>query len=247
MGRLFKQGKRLFIVPMDHGITSGPLGGLEDISKTVKQVSEGGADAVIVHKGLARYISSNLAPVNCELIIHLSASTSLAADPSRKELVSSVEQAIRLGAAAASIHVNLGTPSEPQMLKDLGWAAEQCDRWGLPMLAMMYVKDGKPESEYDAGKIRHAARIAEELGADIIKVNYTATPDTFSMVTSSVKSPVIIAGGPKADSPDALYRMIKEAVAAGARGAAIGRNVFGTADPVSVSRTIRRILDNEIQ
>ena len=137
-----------------------------------------------------------------------------------------MEHAIELGATAVSVQVNMGSHFENVMLKDLGLLAETCYQWGIPLLAMMYVRDGKSESEYDPVKIKHAARVAEELGADIVKVNYTGMPDTFTEVVNSVHIPVIIAGGPKMDSTANLMTMIIEAIKAGSKGVAIGRNIF---------------------
>ncbi|MFZ5634434.1 MAG: 2-amino-3,7-dideoxy-D-threo-hept-6-ulosonate synthase [Bacillota bacterium] len=240
---LFKHSKRLFIVPMDHGITLGPAPGLIDIRRTVKSVIEGGADAVVVHKGLAKQIIDFVHPGGCELIVHLSASTALSPEPNRKEMISSVKHAIRLGATAVSAHVNLAGAYESQMLKDLGKLAEECDLWGMPLLAMMYVRDGTKQSEYDPAKIKHAARVAGELGADIVKVNYTGSPETFAEVTSAVNIPVVIAGGPKMDSTDDLLAMITDAVKAGASGVAIGRNLFQDRNPDLLAASIRHILD----
>ncbi len=130
------------------------------------------------------------------------------------------------------------------MLKGLGQVAEACDNWGMPLVAMMYVRDGIKENEYDPVKIAHAARVAEELGADIVKVNYTGSPDTFRQVVEAVRIPVIIAGGRKMDTVDELLVMVEGAVAAGAKGVAIGRNIFQAEDPTELTRQIRRILDS---
>ena len=243
--RLFKHSDRIFIAPMDHGVTVGPVQGLTDMPAIAGFVRAGKADAVVVHKGLVGQITDYLGADGCELIVHLSASTSLAPEPNRKELVSSVEHAIRLGATAVSVHVNLGAAFEAEMLKDLGMVAEQCALWGMPLLAMMYVRDGSKESEYDPGKIRHAARLAEEVGADIVKVNYTGSAETFAEVTGAVKIPVVIAGGPKMSSIKDLLVMIEEAVEAGARGVAIGRNLFQDPNPTHLARIIRQTLDHK--
>lgn len=243
LSRLFKHSRRMFIIPMDHGVTVGPIAGLKDMGYIVKQVTAGGADAVIVHKGLVGQITDYLGPGGCELIVHLSASTALAPNPNRKELVSSVEHAIRLGATAVSVHVNLGDDYEARMLKDLGQIAEECDFWGMPLLAMMYVRDGSKESEYDPARIKHAARVAEEVGVDIIKVNYTGSKETFAEVTGAVKIPVVIAGGPKMASVYDLLVMVSDAVLAGARGVALGRNVFQDKKPKLLAGKIRRVLD----
>lgn len=244
LNRLFKKSQRLLAVPLDHGVTVGPIDGLRDIRRVVKAVADGGADAVIVHKGLVKQIAPSL-DAGCELIVHLSASTALAPDPDRKELVTSVEHAIRLGASGVSVHVNLGAGAEAVMLKDLGRVAEECELWGMPLLVMVYVRDGCKQSEYDPAKIKHAARVVEEVGADIIKVNYTGSADTFEEIVQSVRVPVVIAGGPKLNSNEDLIDVITQALKAGARGVAIGRNVFQSPDPARLTSLIRQVLDGQ--
>lgn len=239
--RLFKHSARTFILPMDHGVTIGPQDGLKDIIQVIAKISNN-IDAVIVHKGLVRQIIRCLVPDGVDLIVHLSASTTLSPNPNGKELVTSVEHAIKLGATAVSVHVNLGGETEPAMLKDLGNTAELCDTWGIPLLAMMYVRDGSKESEYDQMKIMHAARIAEEMGADIVKVNYTGTPESFADVVKSVKIPVVVAGGPKMSSDPEFLTMIYDAVKAGARGVAVGRNIFQNSNPLIISDEIAKII-----
>jgi predicted phospho-2-dehydro-3-deoxyheptonate aldolase len=241
--RLRKHSQRLLIVPMDHGVSSGPIPGLKDLRSSVQAVVKGGADAIILHKGLAKQVAGMINPAQCEMIVHLSASTSLSPDANRKGLVSSVDHAIRIGASAVSVHVNLGEKFEAEMIKDLGKVAEKCDYWEIPLLAMMYVRDGKQESEYDPEKVSHAARIAEELGADIVKVNYTGTPEGFAQVCSSVEIPVLIAGGPKKGSADDFLTMVADAIKAGAAGVSIGRNIFQNPNPEQLVRDIRAILD----
>lgn len=243
INQLFKHSQRIFILPLDHGITIGPVEGLTNLPALVKSVKDN-VDAVVVHKGMVNQVAESVGSGNCGLIVHLSASTSLSPDPNKKELVTSVDQAIKLGASAISVHINLGSSSEADMLKDLGRTAELCEFWGMPLLAMMYVRDGTKESEYNPVKIKQAARVAEELGADIVKVNYTGNIDSFSEVTDSVKIPVIIAGGPKMSSDEDLLNMISDSVKAGAKGVAIGRNVFQHKNPDLLSAQIRKLLDN---
>lgn len=244
--RLFKHSERIIIVPMDHGVTVGPIEGIEDVPQAVSLIIQGKADAVVLHKGLVPHVSDLLGASQCELIVHLSASSNLSPDSNRKELVSSVKHALRLGATAVSIHVNLGNPSESYMLRDFGRISDDCERWGIPLLAMMYVRDGSKDSEFDPMKIKHAARIAQELGADIIKVNYTGSVESFSEVTRSVKVPVVIAGGAKTSSVEELLFMIHDAIQAGAKGISIGRNIFQSPYPDKLLNAIRLITDYEI-
>jgi len=241
LNRLFRN-KQLFLVPLDHGLTIGPVQGLQNVEQTILQAVQGGVDAIVVHKGLARLAAPALASGSCDLILHLSASTVLAPDPQDKKLVSSVEYALRLGATAVSVHINLASRQEAAMLRDLGWVAEACALWGMPLLAMMYVRDGSTESEFDPGKIKHAARVAEEAGADLIKINYTGSAETFREVVSSVRIPVVIAGGPKLATTGQLLELVAQAMEAGARGIAIGRNIFQHPNPAFLCTLIRQIL-----
>lgn len=53
--RIFnRETGRAIIVPMDHGVSVGPIEGIENIHKTVSDMADGGADAVLMHKGLCR-------------------------------------------------------------------------------------------------------------------------------------------------------------------------------------------------
>lgn len=153
---------RTLIVPMDHGVTLGPITGLEDLEETVDAVARGGANAVLLHKGMVRAGHRGYGR-DVGLIIHLSASTELGPDPNNKVLVSRVEEAIRLGADAVSVHVNVGAEDEPQMLKKLGEIAARCSDWGMPLVAMMYPRGPKVEDEFDVEYVKHAARVGAEL------------------------------------------------------------------------------------
>ena len=112
----------------------------------------------------------------------------------------------------------------------------------MPLLAMMYTRGKKFRSETDPEGIRHAARIAAELGADIVKVNYTGSPKTFAKVVAGCPIPVVIAGGDKIGDEKQVFRMIREALDAGGRGVAVGRNAFGHAAPVRMTRAIAALV-----
>jgi len=88
---------RTIIVPMDHGVSSGPIEGIVDIKKAVKDVAEGGADAVVLHKGMVKAGHRGRGK-DIGLLVHLSASTDWAPTKNDKTLVCTVEEAIKLGA-----------------------------------------------------------------------------------------------------------------------------------------------------
>ena len=227
---LDRNSGRTVIVPMDHGVTVGPIPGLEDMRTAVSNVVRGGANAVLVHKGIVE-AGHRETGRDCGLIIHLSAGTSLSPDPNVKELVCTVEEAIRLGADAVSVHINLGAETENHMLRQLGMVGERCMHWQMPLIAMMYTRGAKISNEFDAANVKHAARVGAELGADIVKVPYTGSVESFREVTGGCPVPVVIAGGEKMDSDAAILAMVKDSLDAGAAGLSIGRNAFQHAHP----------------
>lgn len=237
---------RTVIVPMDHGVSIGPVPGLLDMTQIIDQVATGGANAVLIHKGIVvtghRGYGRDIG-----LIVHLSASTSLGPDPNHKVLVTSVEKALKLGADAVSVHVNVGSEREPEMLLKLGTVAETCDEWGIPLIAMMYPRGKKIKDEHDPEVVKLAARAGAELGADIIKTNYTGDPDTFKEVVEGCPVPVVIAGGPKVETEEELLQMVKDSVEAGGAGVAIGRNIFQAESPENMTKAIAAIVHDEIE
>jgi len=216
--------KKTVIVPMDHGVTNGPISGLIDMGQTVNLVADGGANAVIGHVGLALY-GHRQGGRDIGLILHLSASTSLGPDPNEKVLVNSVQNALKMGADAVSMHVNIGAESEAKMLADLGAVAVECMEWGMPLLAMMYPRGKRIKDDHDVEYVKLAARVAAELGADIVKTVYTGDPDSFREVTRGCPVPVVVAGGSKTDDRITL-ELIEGAMEGGAAGISIGRNAF---------------------
>jgi len=226
---------------MDHGVTVGPIEGLADMREAVSKVVAGGANAILMHKGMVR-AGHRGAGKDVGLIIHLSAGTSMSPDPNAKELVCTVEEAIRLGADAVSVHINLGAETDKEMLGQLGFISERCLQWQIPLVAMMYTRGPKIKDEYDVNNVKHAARVGAELGADIVKVPYTGSVDSFTEVVQGCPVPVVIAGGPKMDSDEDIFKMVDGALKAGAAGLSIGRNAFQHEKPDTIVKALSKMV-----
>jgi DhnA family fructose-bisphosphate aldolase class Ia len=214
--------RRLFSVPLDHAFSMGPIEGLEELAPLARELQDGGADLLIVHKGAVREIAPLLRPPTL-LGIHVSASTSLGGTADHKRLVGTAEEAVSLGADLLSVQVNFGVREEGDMLTDLGTAVDQCRQLGLPLLCMAYVKkkDGGSPDE-----LRHASRAAADLGADIVKTSYPGSTEEFRRLCRTTPVPVLIGGGVRVDDEAAFFRVIDESLAAGGAGICIGRNLF---------------------
>jgi class I fructose-bisphosphate aldolase len=242
MERIFnRKTHRTVIVPMDHGVSVGPIDGIINIKNAMSQVADGGANAVVVHRGIVEQGHRKSGP-DMGLIIHLSASTSLSLYPNAKTLVCSVEEAVKMGADGVSIHVNIGNGHEKEMLSDFGMIARDANEWGMPLLAMIYPRGEKIKDEYDVEVIKHAARLGAELGADVVKVSYTGDTESFRKVVEGCHIPVVIAGGPKMNSDREILEMARGAIDAGASGISIGRNAFQHKNPVTMVRMLSAIV-----
>jgi len=239
-----RESKRTVIVPLDHGVTIGPVEGIIDLRKTVDTVAEGGANAVVVHKGMVKSGHRGYGK-DIGLIVHLSASTSLSPDPNNKVLVGTVEEAIRMGADAVSVHINVGANDEPSMLEALGRVSQSCETWGMPLVAMMYPRGEKIDDQNKVEFVKHAARVGAELGADIVKTNYTGDPDTFREVVKGCPVPVVAAGGPKTETDEEFLQAVRGVVEAGGAGVAAGRNVFQHRNPAAMVKAIAKIVHEE--
>ena len=226
---------------MDHGLTVGTIKGLENLADIVDKVAIGGANAVLMHSGMVgaghRQYGQDIG-----LIIHLSGATSLTPDPNRKVLVCSVERALKMGADGVSIHINIGADEEPEMLRDAHQVVESAREWGLPLIAMMYPRGKKIKDENAPEVVNIAVRAGAELGADIVKTNYTGDIDSFRYIVKSVHVPVIIAGGPKTDTIQDLLQLVYDSIQAGGKGVAFGRNVFQAEDPIKIVKALSKIV-----
>ncbi|HEV2634444.1 MAG TPA: 2-amino-3,7-dideoxy-D-threo-hept-6-ulosonate synthase [Actinocrinis sp.] len=220
-------GRYLF-VPLDHSVSDGPVVPQNQWTDLVRALVAGGADAIVVHKGRARTIAPEVL-AGCALIIHLSAGTAYAADAQAKTLVGDVADAVRLGADAVSVHVNIGSATETEQLHDLGLVASACDTWNMPLLVMIYPRGPRILDPRDPALLAHMVNIAADVGADLVKTSVTLPIERMAEVVAGSPVPVLAAGG-SADHGDLLV-YAETLMAAGCRGLAVGRRVFSSADP----------------
>ncbi|MWA09129.1 2-amino-3,7-dideoxy-D-threo-hept-6-ulosonate synthase [Streptomyces sp. BA2] len=239
--RLFRHGDgRLLVVPLDHSVTDGPLP-RGDLDALLGELAGTGVDAVVLHKGSLRHVDHGWFG-DMSLIMHLNASTRHAPDPDAKYLVAHVEEALRLGADAVSVHVNLGSRQEARQVADLAAVAEECDRWNVPLLAMVYARGPHISDSRAPELVAHAASLAADLGADIVKTDYAGTPERMADVVAACPIPVIVAGGPRSAESDVVLDFVSDALKGGASGVAMGRNVFQADQPGWMAASIARLV-----
>ncbi|MEU6406945.1 2-amino-3,7-dideoxy-D-threo-hept-6-ulosonate synthase [Streptomyces sp. NPDC046985] len=229
LARLSRHGDgRYLFVPLDHSVSDGPIATVSGFEQIVRNVVAGGADGVVVHKGRARVLAPEVM-ADCSLLIHLSASTAHGPDADAKVLVGDVEEAISIGADAVSVHVNIGSDTEAEQLADLGTVAAACDRWGMPLLAMVYPRGPRVTDPADPTLVAHVVNIAADLGVDIVKTVLASPLERMAEVIDRSPIPVIVAGG--GDTSRSLPDFAASALKVGCSGLAVGRRVFNSADP----------------
>lgn len=242
LARLHHHSNRLLIVPLDHPVSTGPIGPPgTSVAALVHTLAATDVDAVVVHKGCLRQLDpTDLC--NLSLIVHLSASTAGAPDPDAKVLVTGVEEAVRLGADAVSVHVNLGSREEPRQLADLGAVAERCDRWNVPLLAMMYPRGPAVRDPAEPELVAHAATVAAELGADLVKIPAIGQPAVLAEIVRRCPIPIVVAGGAGLPGLKQLADFVHQALLGGVGGVAVGRNIFGAPDPYRAARLVGELV-----
>lgn len=238
LNRIMRKGKMLCI-PMDHGISSGPIEGLEDPHSLIYKCENHGLSSVIINKGILRTLPK---PIKVGILVHFSSSTSLSTSPNRKMLTGTVEEAVRLGADGVSLHINIGGKEEPEMLDQLGKISTECHKWEMPLLAMMYPRGENVKDPHDPAIVAHVARIGAESGADIVKTLYTGDVDSFSKIVKNTPVPIVIAGGPKAKTDMDVLQMTEDAMKAGAKGVTYGRNIFANKNPQKIVEALAGII-----
>jgi DhnA family fructose-bisphosphate aldolase class Ia len=232
MNPLVAADGRLLVVAIDHPLYSWPHPGLVDRPALIETVVDAGADALIVSYGTLRDHRSALRGAMPILKLDL---TTLSVGPYRDapyRLAWTIEDALRLGAAAVLTYVQVGASYELDDLHAAAIIASAADRAGIP-----YVCEIMPIDSVEPVAIAACVRAGAELGAHLIK---TSLPDPPAGLADSCTHgvPVIVAGGDLAADREALYDAVATCLANGAAGVAFGRNVWASDDPEG---TVRRL------
>ncbi len=232
--KLFTDDK-IVVVPIDDSVILGPKEGLLRLDDTVASICSQRPSALMGYRLGLEFVAQCRNDI--PFIYNLSASTLLGVH-TRKVLVQSVENALIAGADCVAVHVNMSSSYENEMLQNFASIANDCDRLGMPLLAVAYPRTEKQGRDYNyddlkesnceayAELVAHTVRVACELGADIIKTQYTGSASSFKLVTEAAcGKPVITAGGPKTSVQESLNHVVG-AINGGGAGISFGRNIF---------------------
>ncbi len=242
LNHIFRPDGRAFIVAFDHGMIDGPAKGMEQPAETLKKIAAGGADAILTSYGTALRFAKEIEPLG--LILRLDGGGTKLGVMGPGSQFYSVEDAIRLGADAVAVSAFPGSPKEEDSLRMLAKVIGDAHKWGVPVMGEM-VPGGfdSPDHMRTAESIAIAARIGAELGSDWVKIPHA---DDFEKVTSTCYVPAVILGGAKKGSERVMLEKIRSALDVGAKGVAIGRNIFQADDPQAMTAAVAALIHENV-
>lgn len=226
---------RCFFMPIDHGYFQGPTSRLEKPGETVAPLLPY-ADALFVTRGVLRQC---IDPAHAKpIILRVSGGTSMVGpDLADEGLTTSIQEIVRLNAAAVGISIFVGTRYEQQTLLNLSSLVNQCEDYGIPVMAVTAV--GKELEKRDARYLALCCRIAAELGARVVKTYWC---EGFEKVTNGCPVPVVMAGGPKCETELEVFEFVYDGLQKGAVGINLGRNVWQNEHPVAMAAALRAVV-----
>ncbi len=239
LSQLIQADGHCFFLPIDHGYFQGPTSCLEKPGETIKPLLPY-CDALFVTRGVLR---SAVDPAGSKpIILRVSGGASvLGKDLANESLTTSIEEILRLNAAAVGISIFVGSDYERESLMNLSEIVNQCEDFGIPVMAVTAV--GKELEKRDARYLALCSRIAAELGARVVKTYWCKD---FDKVVAGCPVPVVMAGGPKCETEKEVLDFVYDGMQNGAIGLNLGRNVWQNPNPVAMMKALHAIIHEDL-
>lgn len=245
MRRLMPEGDgRYFGLTVDHSMARGVMKGLDTIQATIDGMCAGHPNAVTMHKGVAEKCFKKHAGITP---LVLKCTTFSPYQPDCDTPVATVEEAIRLGADAISVGCIVGGDNQPSQLSNLAEYCRRAKEVGMPVISHIYPRGNRIAREDRTGweTILYATRMAAELGVDLIKTNYTGSPESFRKVVEATPSMVAIAGGDGCETAEDLFRMTRDVLDCGGVGVTYGRFIIQYPDITAIVKAVGAIIHRD--
>ncbi len=233
LSSIFKEDGKTVMLAFDHGYIMGPTTGLERLDINIKDLIPE-VDCLMGTRGAFR---TSITPThNKGIALRSTAGSSVLNDDLSYETIGvDIEDAIRMNASCIAIQTFVGTENEMLSITSLCQAVDMGNKYGIPVLGVVAVgKDMERTTEY----FLLATRLLAELGAHIIKTYYC---EDFKKVVAACPVPIVIAGGKKLPEKEAL-ELAYNAIADGASGVDMGRNIFQAENPKAMAHAISMIV-----
>jgi len=249
--RLFEKGKA-FVVALDHGLVMGPLKGIERVADVVKKIAFNGPDALQMTPAMVKLVKENFFSKSSPILIARLDTANVWRQQYKKaesgyySAVYSVRDAIEAGADAVVTYLVVGY-GEDQVeglnIDALSALRREANDYGIPfIIEPLYVTPDNPDSVKEPDLVKYVTRLASEIGANILKVDYTGDKKTFREVVDLAFAPILIRGGPKTKNDAEFLSMLNDAIEAGASGITVGRNLWQAKEPDKMARAISALV-----
>jgi len=216
------------------GMEVGLVPGMADLPGTIGALADTGhMTGAIVHAGVLSSLFERFPALPCGTIVDLFGGTWMTTRPERREQICTLEHAVRVGADAVLATVSLGSADETRQLRLCGLISRDCAGWGMPLVVRIDTMQTDSRRQYAAALSGHGARLAYEIGADMVIVNFADAPAPFAEALGGVAIPVLIGGGPHVETDEALVGTVDQALKAGAAGIALGGSLFWNDGPTA--------------
>ena len=246
-----KSGKSV-IIPIDHGLVMGNVKGLFDPVKTLKELIDLKIDGTLVSPGIAKITLDLFTSRNAPARILTADLPLLSNVPGETgevighEIISTVEFALKYAFDVVKVLLPWGEREQIQMesVKVVEHLANECDRWDMPLMVepVLWGSSIPKEKKNNPELIEHGARMALEMGADILKIPYTGNQKEFEDLVKNLKVPIFVLGGPKMKSVEDVLKVAEESISAGAKGIVFGRNVWQNPKMKDIVKALQKIV-----
>ena len=245
LSQLTTNGNSLFLA-YDQGLELSPS---EFNLKTVNPeyaldiALEGHYDGIILEHGVAeKYYHGAYREI--PLIIKLNGKSSLSHISPYATQLCSVHRAVKLGAKAVGYVIYDGSDHEHKMFEQFSKVVEEAHELGIPVIAWMHPK-GKSINEVSTDTIAYSARIGLELGADMINVKYNEDFEGFKWVVKTAGRTKVVVVSPHLNDDLDFLKSIENIMKTGASGIIVGRSVWQSEKPHSLSRALKEMVHKD--
>jgi len=259
MAKICGVDNRAMLVAADHGMMLGPIPGVINLEDTLVKIMHGGTDGILVSPGQAIQLHhlflGKKAPAMLVRGDFLSGFRSLTYTLPNERIhhfkLVSPRKALALGADATVVYYVLGRPDDPENdeasnLKIISAMARESEDCGLPFIIEPMPFGPRATGSNFIDLLKIGIRVAEEIGADAIKINYSGDIESFKDIVRSVDIPVFILGGAKSKGYREACELVEEAIKAGANGTVFGRQILQVPDPGELAGILMRIVHENV-
>jgi len=245
INKIMRKGKAL-ILAYDQGLEHGPTDFNDknaDPAYIIEIAKKGGATAIAFQKGIAEKYKKEIKASKVPLILKLNGKTKMYKGEPYSTQLATVADAKKLGASAVGYTIYFGSNYEAKMLDEFVDIQRKAHKAGLPVVVWSYPR-GKGVKKITDEIMAYAARAGAEVGADMVKIQYTGNPKALAWaVKVTPRTKVVISGGARSDEKGFISDA-KKIVKAGAHGMAIGRNIWQNKDPIAMSKKVKGAIWN---